>query len=75
MKDTQRVIDNLLLSRRAQFLKFSPFVYKRNQKKDIHKKYKVTKKLPVAGKIVTKLRYSYFFQKVTKLLRNKLQVT
>ena len=30
-------------------------------------------KLPVTGKIVTKLRYSYFFQKITKLLTN-LQV-
>ena len=30
--------------------------------------------LPVTGKIVTKLRYSYFFRKVTKLLK-KLQVT
>ena len=43
--------------------------------KKIQSNEKVTeKKLPVTGKIVTKLGYSYFFRKVTKLLK-KLQVT
>ena len=79
MKNTQRVPIN----REYVFQLYAIFkifiLYKKTFKREIYKKIqsneKVTgKSYQLLGKIVTKLRYSYFFRKVTKLLK-KLQVT